>query len=188
MKKSFLFILLFVTSFIFAQSEGDKCGTERWDVKTLTDKKANLVDLSSVKSSTVYKQTKLSPVVVDENTPRLEEEKTVYKIRCYLIEYKTEDDRDYHLVIKDERRKNTMVAEICDPTCPGLKNSVAYDKFVEVRKKFESYFKRKSKKNIKVHIQIEGVGFFDKKHPVPPTGNAKNNREIHPITKLTFLK
>jgi hypothetical protein len=157
-------------------------------VKTLTDSKANQVDFNNIVKSTVYKQTKLDSQDIGENTPRLEEEKTVYKIRCYLIAYKTEADRDYHLVIKDEKRKTTMVAEICDPTCPGIINSAAYDNFVEVRNKFESYFKTKSKKKIKVHIQIEGVGFYDKEHPTPPTGNAKNNREIHPITKLTFLK
>jgi hypothetical protein len=188
MKKSFLVILLLFSAFLIAQTDKDKCGTERWSIKTLTDDKASQVNFNNAVSSTVYKQTKFEPVEVDENTPRLDVEKTVYKIKCYLIEYKTEDDRDYHLVIKDEKRKVTMVAEICDPTCPGIKNSIAYDKFVDVRKKFEGYFKKKSMKKIKVHIQIEGVGFFDKKHPVPPVGNAKNNREIHPITKLIFLK
>ncbi|MEO8210190.1 MAG: hypothetical protein ABI840_06490, partial [bacterium] len=90
---------------------------------------------------------------------------------------------------EDEKSGVTMVAEICDTECPGVINSPAYSKFVEVRNKFETYFnKRRSKEGIRIHIQIEGVGFYDKKHSTSPTGNAPNNREIHPVTKFTFLK
>lgn len=81
-----------------------------------------------------------------------------------------------------------MIAEICDPTCPDLENSRIYNKLVKVRDKFDNYFAgKKSKKNIRLHIQIEGVGFYDLKHGRNPTGNPPNNREIHPVTKLTFL-
>jgi hypothetical protein len=187
MRKSFLVVFLLFTASLFAQS--NDCGTERWGVKTLTDTSAYQVDLKHVVKSTVYEQSQLDGHDIKADTPRLDDETTVYRIRGYLIEFKTEDDRDYHLVIMGEDKKDTMVAEICDPKCPGVKKSVAYKKFVTVRNKFEKYFvKKKSKKNIKVHVVIEGVGFFDKKHPVSPVGNAANNREIHPVTKITFLK
>ncbi len=137
----------------------------------------------------MYEQTLLGGQSIGTNTFRLDDEKTVYKIRCWLLGYKTEDDRDYHLIIGDERRRVTMVAEICDPTCPDLIKSTAYNNFVEVRNKFELFFNgRSSHRTLHLHIHIEGIGFFDKKHSNPPTGNAHNNREIHPITKLTFLR
>ncbi|CAN5438636.1 hypothetical protein BH10BAC5_BH10BAC5_27430 [soil metagenome] len=188
MKKLFILIIVSIFSTSYAQ---DKCGTDRWDVKTLTDSASVKIDLSHAAYSTVFKQTQLaSHNEVKGTTPRLEQEKKVYKIRCWLIEFKSEDDRDYHLVIRDNTRNVTMVAEICDPTCPGVVNSPAYENFIKVREKFETYFAhKKSKKNItNCHIQIEGVGFYDKEHGVSPTGNADNNREIHPITKFTFLK
>ena len=187
MKKTFLVVFLLFTASLFAQS--NDCGIERWGVKTLTDSNAAQVDLKHVVKSSVYEQSQLEGHDINAHTPRLDDEMTVYRIRCYLIEFKKEDDRDYHLVIMGENKQDTMVAEICDPKCPGVKKSPAYKKFVTVRNKFEKYFnKKKSKKNISVHLVIEGVGFFDKKHPVSPRGNALNNREIHPLTKLTFLK
>ncbi|MCX6156606.1 MAG: hypothetical protein NTY74_01355 [Ignavibacteriae bacterium] len=187
MKKIFLGLFMLFTASLFAQS--NDCGTERWGVKTLTDSNAYQVDFKHVVKSTVNEQAALDGHEIKADTPRLDDEMTVYRVRGYLIEFKTEADRDYHLVIMGEDKKITMVAEICDPKCPGVKKSAAYKKFVTVRNKFEKYFlKKKSKKNILVHVVIEGVAFFDKKHPVSPVGNAENNREIHPVTKITFLK
>jgi len=187
MKKSILFLLLLISSCLFAQTEEIKCGSDRWSVKTLTDSNVSQVDFKHVVKSSVYKQTLFEGHDIKANTPRLEDETTVYRITGWLIEYRTEADNDLHLVIKDDKSDSTMVAEICDPSCPGLKKSPAYKKFVTVRKKFKKFYPKKSMKNILNHIQIEGVGFFDKKHSISPKGNAWNNREIHPVTKLKFL-
>ncbi len=116
------------------------CGTDRWKVKTLTDSQADEVDLNDPVLSSVHEQTVFSGHNVGKTTPRLDDEKTVYKIRCWLLGFKTEDDRDYHLIIKDERRKDTMIAEKCDPDCPGVRRSPAYSKFIRVRNKFTTYF------------------------------------------------
>ncbi|HEY5536086.1 MAG TPA: hypothetical protein VIL99_14265 [Ignavibacteria bacterium] len=70
----------------------------------------------------------------------MKSETSVYEIEAYVIEYKLEDDRDFHVVIGDPETDETMVVEILDPECPNIDNTSRYETFKEVRKWFIDNF------------------------------------------------
>ncbi len=84
MKRIIVIILLFVSSTIFTQVPPDKCGDHRWSQKTLTDSLAADVNIKHPVFTTVYEQTLLPGHEIKTKTPRLEDEKTVYKVMYWF--------------------------------------------------------------------------------------------------------
>jgi hypothetical protein len=113
----------------------------------------------------------------------------------YLFAFKKESDNDYHVIIGDHKDPNKATFFNCEIS--GLAN--ATDKRLGlVRQAFEKQFVQVcnsayavfAKNPIK--IQIEGSLFYDVDHKAGQIG-PKGFRpttvwEIHPISKITFLK
>src|SRR5437764_13071651 len=83
---------------------GQHCGTERWQIKTVSDPESRKIDWSP-RSSSISDLLKLeAPKVVDDS--RAEAETHVYSVQAILMGWKEETgahgDRDYHLVLADQ--------------------------------------------------------------------------------------
>ena len=169
-----------------------KCGTERWDVKILSDKDTVKIDFSKKYQTTVHQQVSLSmpDIRISEHLPRMSGETNVYTLVCYLIEYKKEKDKDVHLVIMDLNTGETMVAEIPGSECSEIRRTSRYFMFVNLNNWFISNIGRPTSKfkkpGKKLKIQITGVGFFDFIHG--QKGMAANGREIHPVLEMKIVQ
>jgi len=162
------------------------CGVERWAVKTCTDGDTTLVNFNNIIQSTIAYQRSLpiQPTLPPNN--RLPLEDTVYSIDCRLTQYKLEDDGDVHCVIVDANNQ-TMVSEICDPTCPGIANTSRYGMLSSLRTWFIANYHPTTSWQYptNLNIRITGVGFYDFLHG--QTGIPPNGREIHPILTMSVL-
>ena len=167
---------------IINRDNDNKCGgEERWEQKVLIDEKTG--DINTTLSFTTIKDMNdisTSNLEIKKNTERQDIEKQVYTIKdCFITHAIREDDNDIHIVIEDGQ-KHTMIAEIPDTKCKDAKSSEFVDDFRNARKNFLKY------QNVYNHYKfdITGVLFVDKKHSKPPTGNGKNNVELHPVIDL----
>lgn len=163
---------------------GQRCGRERWSVKTGTDAGANQIDLTNPQTATIADLIALqrpSPLPTDSRFEPTEN--TVFVVDATLTDFKSETDGDYHLVLQDDHG-NTMVAEIPSPACVGAGSPFAA-RIATARSEFDtrliaaSYFQ-----TAKVHVQVVGVGFFDYYHH--QHGAAPNNIELHPVLDIRF--
>jgi hypothetical protein len=158
---------------------------ERWDVKSLTDTGACIIDTNATGTS-VHAQCKPNgPPKHIKSLARQPDECQVYILSCRIIEARLEPDGDYHLIILDLAAKDTMVAEIPDPSCCQPSRWVR--RFAKARDTIDSLFAgkitRKPKRlNPALRITIEGVGFWDSPHHC--AYHAKNWREIHPVLEV----
>ena len=98
-----LIFLVLTNTLVYGQ-----CGSERWEVKTLSDAEAGDIKFTPIKS-TVSKQLSFFKPDYHENNLRDSTEKRVYKIDCILLEYMQEADSDWHLVVKDLISRKKMV-------------------------------------------------------------------------------
>lgn len=159
------------------------CGVERWSVKTGTDADARLVNLTP-QPTTIAAMRSWSPNgPIPSNNRIAPYETTVWTINATLVEYKLEDDSDYHIVVKDDAG-NTIITEIPAFGCVG--SSSPFAAYVEnARQKFDAMFTpTTSFQFAKVPIQITGVGMFDFLHG--QTGVAPNGVELHPVLDISF--
>jgi hypothetical protein len=165
-----------------------RCGQERWSVKTGTDTDSGRVDLSNPQNTTIAQLIALSPPRPIPATTRFSPtETTVFVVNATLTDYKLEGgahgDSDYHLVLQDEQG-STMVAEIPSPGCVGNGSPFA-SSIASARAKFDSQFTATSSfQSANVPVQVTGVGFFDFAHG--QHGAAPNVIELHPILDIVF--
>ncbi len=102
-----------------------------------------------------------------------------------MIEYKEENDRDFHVVIEDPDTEETMVVEIVDPDCPDIEYTSRYEIFQQVREWFiKNFHPTKYFKKTRKLVKLTGVGFFDFLHG--QRGMAPNGREIHPVLSIDW--
>lgn len=159
------------------------CGVERWAVKTGTDADATLVGMSSQPTTVATMRSWPAPVTIPANNRVSPYETTVWTVNATLVEYKLEDDSDYHIVIRDDAG-NTMVTEIPYSGCVGSASPFAAS-IANARAKFEAAFTATGTFQFaNVPVQITGVGMFDFLHG--QTGVAPNGIEIHPILDITI--
>lgn len=166
---------------------GVHCGTERWAVKTLSDEEVACVNF-------IPSQTTVSWLVsqpVPERLPVLGRSGTiecqVWQLSGQLVEFKAEDDGDFHIVLADlEKPDLTIIAEIPDPSCEGVCASLHSAEMAQARESFTQVFglppKRFQRVTRTVIVTVTGVGFFDFKHR--QTGLAQNGIELHPLTRF----
>jgi len=170
---------------IVNRDNDNKCGgEERWEQKVLIDEKTEDINTTPV-LTTIKDMNDISTsnFEIKKNTERQDIEKQVYTIKdCFITHAIREDDNDIHIVIEDGQ-KHTMIAEIPDTKCKDAKSSEFVDDFRKARKTFLKY------QNVYNHYKfdITGVLFVDKKHSKPPTGNGKNNVELHPVIDLKAI-
>src|SRR5437867_12983810 len=75
------------------------CGTERWAVKTLSDRDADKVDFQARRVTVRYLRTLSAPDIGPDSPRQRPYEFRTYKVRADLQRAELEDDRDIHLVI-----------------------------------------------------------------------------------------
>ena len=110
-------------------------------------------------------------------------ETSVWTINGNLLEYKFEDDSDYHIVLQDESG-NTIIGEIPNPGCVGSGSPLAASIF-NARMKFNAMFTANTSFQFaNVPVQVTGVAMFDFLHG--QTGVAPNGIELHPILDIAF--
>jgi len=160
------------------------CGVERWSVKVGTDPDAHLVNLNSTTSQTIaYLRGLVAPASPPLNARVQPPEITDFVLNATLVEYKLENDSDYHLVIKDSAG-NTMIAEIPDPACVGAGSPFA-TLIKAARQAFDAkYNATTSFQTANIPVQLTGVAFFDFLHG--QTGVAPNGIELHPLLNINF--
>ena len=163
---------------------GVYCGTERWAVKTLSDEEADCVNFTP-------KHTTVSWLVAQQRPEHLREqgrsgsiECQVWELTAQLVEFKAENDGDFHIVLADlEKPSVTMIVEFPDLSCAGVCDSPHRAEIVRARESFTQVFglppKRFQRPTQPAMVTITGVGFFDFKHG--QTGLAPNGVEIHPV-------
>jgi hypothetical protein len=167
------------------------CGVERWAVKTLSDPQAGQVNFTPQDSSIGRLRNKPDPHTTS-STPRLDGvEKTTYRVKARLLEFKREDDHDIHLVVSvPSARSKTMIVEFPDPTCPGARDSAKKTQMGRARSAVTRACGQPPGPSgdfadLKGTATVTGVGFFDVKHGTPQTGVAPNNIELHPVLRFS---
>ena len=166
------------------KASSGSCGVERWSVKVGTDPDASLVNLNSTTSQTIaYLRGLTAPASPPLNSRVQPTEITDFVLNATLVEYKLENDSDYHLVIKDAAG-NTMIAEIPDPACVGSGSPFA-SRISAARAAFDAkYNVTTSFQTANIPVQLTGVAFFDFLHG--QTGVAPNGIELHPLLNVNF--
>ncbi len=177
---AFLLIASLAPPDLLAQS----CGVERWSVKTGTDADVSKVNLSSSTSNTIATMRGWpTPSTIPSNNRISPYETTVWVLNATLVEYKLEDDSDYHLVLSDSSG-NTLIAEIPLPACVGS-SSPFLSKITNARNEFNARFTPTgSFQTANIPVKVTGVGMFDFLHG--QTGVAPNGIELHPVLDIVF--
>jgi hypothetical protein len=159
------------------------CGVERWSVKVGTDPDASLVDLTKATPVTLAEMRGWpAPASPPLNARVAPYETTVWVVNGTLIDYKEENDVDYHIVIQDGSG-NTIITEIPCPCCaigsPFQPRMSAARQTFDGRLMATTFFQ-----NPNIPVRITGVGFFDFLHG--QTGVAPNGIELHSILDIAF--
>lgn len=210
--------LLLVAGVLFCSACGafGQCGgEERWAVKDGSDASAGQVDFGSIASRTLLQLIKLKePKLPKDNTTRiLPQETTVVRVQARLIQWKLENDADYHLVLTDGTKDFTpaggkptghsIIGEIPDPNCvsgshddfgtqsPFLQITGASPMGIDTaRQQMDDAFPDADLTGGwndagGARVEIVGVTFYDRAHG--QVSRAPNNLEIHPIVSIKFL-
>jgi hypothetical protein len=178
--RPFLALLLLAASAATsgAQPQEGDCGFDRWPVKILRDRDAKRVGRDTVQ--TTIQQLNAIPIP-DIPYPRDKRisphELIIYRLSGYVERIRTEDDRDWHLVLSDPAdSRHTMIVEIPDPACAkSTPFGPAYQSAREA-------LRRVPKRGL---VEVTGVGFFDFIHT--QRGISRNGFELHPVLSLRAL-
>jgi hypothetical protein len=165
--------------------------TERWLVKTMTDRDTVGVMLGAPILTTVSQQAHLPAVAVSQYTGRLRSECSELLLDAYLLGAKLELDGDYHLILGDPEKKATIIAEIPDDEPAGVHQSSRAQAYRQARQTIDSfiippadsmYFFRPP-----IRVQVTGIGFYDVPHAIAQEAQSTNSREIHPVLSIQLL-
>jgi hypothetical protein len=185
MRNIFLNSLIALLGLFTYDSACGQCGTERWNVKILEDSEAGDINFTPV-SSTVHKQLGFPKPAYHEDNLRDATEKKVYKIKCKLIKYREEGDKDWHLVVQDLTTGEKMVVEIPSLDCIDRSNP-RFNKIDVSRRRLKAQVGPVTSgyrlPPAGTQLEITGVGFFDKSNH--PTGFK--GRELHPVLEIKVL-
>jgi hypothetical protein len=161
-----------------------RCGVERWSIKTGTDAAASTVNMAA--QDTTIAALRAAPVPAGNASSSARHagtpETQLWLLAATLVQYKVENDSDYHLEIKDAAGA-TMIAEIPAPSCvsggPWLSGITAARAAMDAK-----YMVGGSFQAANVPVVLTGVGFFDLLHG--QTGVAPNGIELHAVLSICF--
>jgi hypothetical protein len=161
-----------------------RCGVERWSIKTGTDAAASTVNMAA--QDTTIAALRAAPVPAGNASSSARHagtpETQLWRLAATLVQYKVENDSDYHLEIKDAAGA-TMIAEIPAPSCvsggPWLSGITAARAAMDAK-----YMVGGSFQAANVPVVLTGVGFFDLLHG--QTGVAPNGIELHAVLSICF--
>jgi hypothetical protein len=182
-----------VRAHVLGASASSRCGgVELWAVKTLTDVDAASVTYSPKAHTIGWLRDRIKPKPLPSVRvhTKPEVEFQVFRLsRVYLVESGREEDRDIHLVIRDQDPSHTMIVEFPDTTCPVAASSAHAAQMLAARRSFVKSCHGLPPKGdfeqLSGRATITGVGFFDKKHSRPQRGVAPNQIELHPVLSFT---
>jgi hypothetical protein len=172
---------------------GEHCGTERWQIKTVSDSESRRIDWNPRSSSITDLVAIQSPRILDDS--RADAETRVYSVKAILMGWKAETgahgDRDYHLVLGDPADPSrTLIAEVPSGDCAGACSSSHMQQFLQARQELmnrlsapQAHFRRLNPAWV---VRVQGVGFFDIYHN--QIGVAENCIELHPVLRIEFLR
>jgi hypothetical protein len=180
-----LFTLIFLLLGIY-------CGTERSDIKHLSDFEAKEINFTSLQCSIndFLKGDTLTipPSFSSKRIKRLPSEKQVYSVLCYVKFYQLETDNDYHLVCCDSNYNYKFIAEIPSPECQESRASGYAANYKAARLLLDSLYplihSGKHWTKYKFPLLITGVAFHDFVHG--QTGHARKGIELHPVLFITY--
>ena len=162
------------------------CGSERWDVKTGTDAAASQVNLTPQDTTIAALGAIAAPGGNAVHSPRFtttgSAELQAFRLRdVTLVQYKLENDGDYHLVLQSGG--HTLIAEIPNPTCVSGGGWAA--QIAAARHAMDQKFTvTGSFQTANIPVTVTGVGFFDLPHG--QTGVAPNAIELHAVLDVCF--
>ena len=193
-------------------------GSDRWSVKVANDPDAmaNKIDMTTDKLFSVTEINQaLRPGALDAGGRMAVEEKE-YKVKGYLSYFKTEGDKDYHVVISAQpgmfakgnatATGQSLVVEFPNPSCvagshsTGPATSKLGQAIAEARANFEDHIQDLKHDQVitkSIPVTVTGVGFFDHYasnhaptgHSIPyqlPDGSGWAVLELHPVTNIVF--
>ncbi len=163
---------------------GVPCGTERWAVKTLSDEGVGCVDFRPKPTTISWLVSQPIPERVSDGSRANPAECQVWQVTGKLVEFKKEDDGDFHIVLEDPTLpKTTMVVEIPDAGCQGACAGSHESEIAQARDTFIRTFGLPTHRFHIVQettvVTVTGVAFFDFKHR--QRGLAANGIELHPV-------
>ena len=178
--------VILVAAFLASTSLALACGTERWPVKTGTDRDAGKVNLTA-QPATISALVSQPAPAHPNGQPDIRyapTELTVFSVSAILKVIKRETAQDYHLVIADPQTGETMIAEAPDPECAAGGRFVA--EISGARQQIEAQFQGQIRERHQVNIPVDvtGIAFFDPIHG--QEGVAENGIELHPILSIEF--
>lgn len=159
------------------------CGTERWQVKTLSDPDAPRVRLTPVATTVESLAALPRPRYLPPYGRAGRAETTIFCVEGWLKDFTTEKDFDLHVILSGlADTTTTIVAEIPDSRCSGACASGYAELYAQARQAFENRLKTWTTDTLRVRIM--GVGFFDRPHG--QYGAAPNLIELHPVLAIDF--
>lgn len=165
------------------------CGSERWAVKTLSDRAAAQVDYHA-RHRTIDHLRHLPRPDIGFDTPRQQPyEFRSYTVHAHLRAFVKEDDRDIHLIIsRPHHRHHKMIAELPYVHCQGAASSIKRHAMHRARRHLVAVCGRPSTSFRTLHgiARIKGVAFFDIPHG--QSGAAPNYIELHPLLKFRMIR
>jgi hypothetical protein len=163
------------------------CGEERWAVKTLSDKKSPKITFAPVHPVSISDLNQLTPHCNPGKTlGRLfPEEFRVYRITGVVFYVDHEDDRDYHIAVRedDDEESPTVVVEVVEPKCNGAETSEFSERVEKAAEAFH-LISPTMQTLVGKRITVEGVGFFDRAHD--QIGLAESCIELHPVLSIAL--
>ena len=167
-----------------------RCGSERWAVKTLSDRDRAKVSPRPV-NTTIGELGSLAMPRHRPDDARLgPTELTTFRIRAVVVGWKGESDQDFHLVVADrDDPLETMIVEVPSPGCAGVCTSGKVRDMARVRQTVLDHLGPVPNGRLaclapEPMVTVTGVGFFDRPHR--QTGRAPNAIELHPVLDLRF--
>jgi hypothetical protein len=168
-----------------APARGLSCGGERWPVKTLSDRRARLVDFHPRRTTVTRLRHKRQPHIEDNSPRRRGAERKTFRVRARLLKFAAFDDHDIHVVISEPgHRSRTMIVEFPNVRCNGARRSIKKRAMRRARRHLTAACGDPSASftQLRGKATITGVGFFDLFHG--QTGQAPNGIELHPVLKF----
>jgi hypothetical protein len=159
----------------------------RGDIKLLIDEKGIETFDMQPDPSTIKDLVEIERPDNSELGPnRSEPEQRKVTVTAWLVGLGKEGDGDYHLILTSVNKKDSLIAEIPDPTqkkvkgFPGLVSSYRKArKFIEDKVDETPGHIHYLEPAEKIKVKVTGVLFFDKM--AHGNGHAPNGIEIHPV-------
>jgi hypothetical protein len=190
---TFLFVLLLTAVTASGQTCGVHCGTERWQVKTLTDSTVGNIDTSEVVKTINWVRTRTPPSQLPNSRRLIGVETMTLKITGVVLFFKKEtNDNDFHVVIAQvNNHAKTMIIEFPDSQCDHVCSSGFLQQMNEARQAFIARFGQPTTSfkspDHPVKVEVVGIGFFDRNHG--QRGRAlPSGIEMHPVLKFRALE